>query len=118
MKTKLILLTVALVGSLVSVAHAEEPAGERRQRVVSYADLDLTRSEDAAALYRRIKAAAQVVCDRQNSRAIEVVAGVRRCKEEVTARAVADVNAAELTRYYTAHRERVASLVRRESSLP
>ncbi len=92
-------LLVMLLGSLNASAVAAE-AGEVVQRHVNFADLDLTRNTGAAVLYTRIKSAAGRVCDRVNARALGPAQQTRRCMDQAIARAVADVNAPELTSYY------------------
>jgi UrcA family protein len=99
MKTKHFLLATMLMSSLIGGAQAAEPSVEVSQRVVSFADLNLTHGADAATLYRRIKAAAQEVCDTANSRTLDMVVRARHCTQQSIARAVTDVDAPELTRY-------------------
>ena len=88
----LIVAAVQLPGAAVARIVPDEPP----QRVVRYADLDLTRPAGAATLYSRLRAAARDVCDPVNPR--DRTSG--NCAEAAMARAVADVNAPVLTDYY------------------
>lgn len=99
------LLLSTLLGSLSACtdAAAAEQATEVATRRVSYADLDLTRNAGAAALYSRIHFAARQVCEPVSvAWTWKVLDPARRCIEAAITRAVADVNAPELTGYYLA----------------
>ncbi len=71
-------------------------------RRVHYGDLDLTRDAGVAALYARIRAAAQTVCPPQTSWADKWVEHAESCRFQAVARAVAEVNSPGLTSYYEA----------------
>ena len=88
----LIVAAVQLPGAAVARILPDEPP----QRVVRYADLDLTHPAGAATLYSRLRVAARDVCDPVNPRDRSSV----NCAETALARAVADVNAPALTDYY------------------
>lgn len=71
-------------------------AGNRDVRTssvkVSYADLNLSRAEDAALLYRRIEKAARQVCrGNPGNRTFAELADFDRCRDEAIAKAVMDV---------------------------
>ena len=92
-------LLATLVGPMAAVASMIKRSDAAPQRVVKFADLDLTRSEGAAVLYSRISAAAREVCvppyagPRMQSRMDE-------CRHRAIAKAVDDVGSATLTKYY------------------
>jgi UrcA family protein len=97
-------LLAVFLGSLNAAAAAasadrgDEPPTQR----VSFADLDLTRGPGVAALYARIRSAAQQVCGPVDARQLEALTSSHRCTEQAIARAVSDVNAPMLTGYYLA----------------
>ncbi|MGH8175487.1 MAG: UrcA family protein [Steroidobacter sp.] len=99
MKT-LIVLTTVLASSLVGVAQAATRADEIRQRVVTFADLDLQQDAGAEKLYWRIRTAAREVCATPGVLGLFMAAERRQCAEQAAARAIADVNAPSLTRYH------------------
>jgi UrcA family protein len=85
-----------------AIAATGESPYEATQRRVRYADLDITRSAGAAALYTRITAAARAVCEPTLStwEQESIASRSRRCREQAIERAVADVNAPALTSYH------------------
>jgi len=87
-------LTAALTANLASAATAD---GEVRQAVVHYSDLDLSRSEDARRLYRRIRSAAHVVCENFRSPDFQRAQIYRQCMNKAVADAVAKVQSAQVT---------------------
>lgn len=99
MKTLPLLFTTVLASLTVTAAHAASPDRETRQKVVSYADLDLAQSADAETLYRRIKSAARDVCGTPSVLTLSVSALTESCAQDATERAIAEVNAPSLTRY-------------------
>jgi UrcA family protein len=105
---------VLFVSAIASPMYAADSSDAIPSREVSFAGLNLTRPADVELLYRRIAAAASQVCD--------TVAGpiplpartrVQRCMTEAMARAVADVNAPALTRYYAMKTHQQEALVAR-----
>jgi UrcA family protein len=96
-------LLVMVAGSLSACADAVARGDEVPSRRVSFADLDLTRSVEAAILYSRIQSAAREVCEPVIvSRPLASLAVTHSCVREAITRAVADVNAPALTSYYLA----------------
>jgi UrcA family protein len=93
MKTPSIVFATMLTSALIGTAHAARPGDEARQRVVSFADLDLSQNADAKRLYRRINAAAREVCWTSGVLAVTHGARMQQCVKEATERAIADVNA-------------------------
>src|SRR5690242_5107145 len=106
------MLATALMGSLsvcTDVIAAQQPDQPLPQRIVNFADLDLTRNAGAVTLYGRIKSAAKQVCP------AELDAGFpapnrQHCIEQAISHAVADVNAATLTSYHLAKTQQTMKL--------
>jgi len=94
MKTLALVFAPLLFGSLAATAHATTTvANNVAYEVVSYADLNLENEADAAILLQRVKAAAHRVCTAD----VELLPlsfgqAVRRCANDATARAMAEVN--------------------------
>ncbi len=88
---------------------------EFAQRTVKFADLDLTRTTGAEALYSRIRSAARQVCAPSLAswewKAIETT---RPCIDKAITRAVADVNAPMLTSYYMARSRQTIRLAEKQ----
>jgi UrcA family protein len=94
---------VTAMGTVAASAAECEIVDDVRRCHVHCADLNMTRSLDAAALYSRIRTAAREVCEpRVVSTKLDSVTGVRQCMVQAIDRAVADVNAPALTSYHLA----------------
>lgn len=91
----------ALALALTQVACAG-PALERPQVVVHFADLDLSRSQGAAVLYHRLRAAAETVCAPLDDRDLGRHIRFKECVQSALSTAVAEVDRAALTEYYRA----------------
>jgi UrcA family protein len=70
------------------------------QQTVKFQDLNIGSSDGAAALYQRLHAAAQHVCFSGWDRNPVKVQRAEACANEAEARAVSQLNVAELTAYY------------------
>jgi len=70
--------------------------------VVHFADLDLSRSEGVAALYRRLKGAAKTLCEPLNARDLEMQMNFRTCLQSALSAAVANIDRLALTAYHEA----------------
>jgi UrcA family protein len=92
----LLALTMATVCALANAATPGGPA----HRVVRFADLDLTRPADVAALYQRIRVAARDVCRPLSERDLTLLAASRPCVVDAIGRAVGDINSPTLSRYH------------------
>lgn len=99
MKTLPIVLVTVMTSALSPASNASSSEGTRMQEV-HYADLDITREPGAERLYKRIRSAAREICGTPGIEQIINASTIRRCAEEATARAVAQVNSPALTRYY------------------
>jgi UrcA family protein len=93
-------LLAILAGPVSAVAAIAEQSDDPPTRVVKFGDLDLSRSEAAAALYSRIDAAAREVCQPVNIWALKLLVQSSQCRHHAIAQAVADVNSSTLTKYY------------------
>jgi len=71
-------------------------------QTVNFADLDLTNSKGVATLYRRIRFAADKVCDSNEPTSLSKQIHVRICAKEAIDRAVNDVNSHALTSLHLA----------------
>jgi UrcA family protein len=96
------LLGCLLAGSL-GVAQAAVPADEVPTVVVSFGDLDLSTTDGANALYKRISAAAHKVCPFEDSVHPLEVALNNSCRSAAIARAVGKVNNAKLATVWNEH---------------
>jgi UrcA family protein len=91
-----------LAGSL-GVAQAATPANDVPTVVVSYDDLDLSTTDGASTLYKRISVAAHKVCPFEDSVHPMQVAANKSCRSAAIARAVGTVNNAKLAAVWTEH---------------
>ena len=92
MKT-LSFICAALLASSLAGAATPRPIDSSRERVVSYAGLDLTKPADAKRLYQRVKTAARDVCWMPGLGAMIATEHRRHCVKEATERALAQVDA-------------------------
>jgi UrcA family protein len=99
------LLGCVLAGSL-GVAQAAAPADDVPTVVVSYSDLDLSTTDGANTLYKRISDAAHKVCPFEDSVHPLQVAQNNSCRSAAIARAVGTVNNAKLAAVWTQHANR------------
>jgi UrcA family protein len=67
---------------------------------VTFKDLNLTRTEGAAALYRRLQSAAERVCEAADGASLASKMAFRKCVRGAVAAAVAKVDHPLLTAYY------------------
>jgi len=98
------LIATAILGFLglgVSVVADADPRAETR--TVKFADLDVSNPSGAHRLYRRIRAAAQVVC---SSYFFATDAAKARCVRGATADAVTRINQPALSAVYNANNKR------------
>lgn len=85
----LALVSSASVMAFGAAAHADDQVP---QTTVSYTDLDLNNSADAKRLYKRLRAAAQRVCDNYEGRDLRRNVQEQACERQALDRAVLDVN--------------------------
>jgi UrcA family protein len=99
------LALVSLLAVGVAPATAKELTGaEMRPRAISvaYADLDLSRREDASVLLGRLRLAATRACEVREVRqpGPTLRRAIAACREEAVTQAIASIDAPELTRLY------------------
>ena len=97
MKTFAVVLAATFGSALASAAYSMPPEVEFHRKEIHFADLNLNHSAGAKRLHQRIRLAARQLCGEPNPL---VPARARRCADEATARAVADVNSPLLTKYH------------------
>jgi len=97
-RSSMMLMTLALIIGMQS-AHAST-FGDAPSLVVHFADLDLSRSEDAKALYRRLKVAAETVCAALDDRNLAMQIKYTACLQNAIGTAVAKVDRPSLSAYY------------------
>ena len=101
------MFALALTQQLANAAPAQDAPNVN----VRFADLDVTRTAGAAALYGRLTTAAKTVCAPLEGRDLGSVARFGECVERAISAAVAKVDQPALTRYALAHsRSRSAAI--------
>lgn len=104
MLTRALLAGIAFMGTGVTVGAPQTAAV--RSIVVDYSDLDLSRPEGAATLYRRIKAAARTACGpRPDPQRLHERRLFQDCFDQAVARAVERVDRTALS---ALHRSRAS----------
>jgi UrcA family protein len=103
---KNIVFALVLAASLTATpALAQERSGHAQMISVRYADLDPSRTEDAATLLARLRRAAQVTCTPETGRGnARLNRSIDACRTEALDRAVASIDRPELSRLYAAER--------------
>jgi len=97
-------LAAACLGLMLSPARAAnpDPAYAPVSQLVRYSDLNLSSHQGVARLYQRIEAAARYVCGSDSgSRSLTDWSQARACAETSASRAVATIDNAALTAFYT-----------------
>jgi UrcA family protein len=98
-RASLLVACVLAIGS--SMANAA-PALDVPSVTVKYSDLNLATDDGAHQLYKRISAAARVVCPDVDLRDLGAFASSKTCQSEAIARAVRDVRSPRLAAVYDA----------------
>lgn len=100
-----------LISSYATVSAAAD--GHTRTIIVKYADLNVSDPQSAAALYERIRAAANRVCANLNRKNLILEAYKDECVRETIASTVTKVNQPQLSAIYNAKNgvQRPTSLV-------
>jgi UrcA family protein len=93
---RIAMLVGCLLAGSFGVAQAAAPTDEVPTAVVSYGDLDLSTSDGARTLYKRISVAAQQICPFQDAVEPSRMAKNHACREAAIERAVNAVNSAQL----------------------
>ena len=95
------LLMMAL-GVASNGALASDLAMPALQKTVSFADLDLSRTEGAEALYQRLRSAARQVCAPADGKSLAQKQRYRACVSEAVSNAVVQIDAPLVTDVYYA----------------
>jgi UrcA family protein len=95
-----LVLASATLTMVANGAQAGESVDAPRHMVVSFKDLNLSSTEGAAVLYRRIKHAAQEVCGDGDGSRLSRSHLTLTCVNQAVSRAVAQVNNPMLTSLY------------------
>jgi len=91
--------TVSLVPQMAQAAGVVDS----RAVTVHYSDLNMNTEAGVAALYNRIRHAADQVCGKVDSRRLDEVAAAQACVDHSIASSVSAVANAQLTAVFTAH---------------
>jgi UrcA family protein len=103
---RIAMLVGCLLAGSLGVAQAATPAADVPTVVVSYNDLDLSSTDGAQTLYKRISAAAHKVCPFEDTVQPLRVALNNACREAAIERAVTSVNNAQLATVWTERAKR------------
>jgi UrcA family protein len=95
-----VLVLLSPTGS--SAATPTRPQYEGHTWTVNYADLDLANSKAVATLYKRIKFAADKVCESSERTSLQTLLYVRMCTKQAIDQAVKEVNSSGLTTVHLA----------------
>jgi UrcA family protein len=95
-------LCCVIASSFAALPAAEAESFDALQVKVAFGDLDVSRPEGAAVLYRRIKAAAETVCSPYWATGFAARAVVYDCVRSAIAEAVTAVDQPALSQVYSA----------------
>ncbi len=107
-KTAVIAMAALAPALTANPASATTVDDEARQTVVRYADLDLSRLEDARRLYTRIQGAAREVCENFRSADLQRMEIYKQCMDRAIADAVSKVQSTQVTAIASAHIQHLA----------
>jgi len=88
--------------SVAQIAQAADVINDRPALTVRYSDLNLDTQAGAAALYQRIRHAAEQVCGKADSRRLDEMVVAQSCMNKAIASSVSAVGNAQLTSQYVA----------------
>ena len=109
------ILTTTLAAA-AQLAYAANPIDDSRRHIeVHYADLNLSTTEGAAVLYRRLQSAAESVCSEGGTRDLQSTFRVKTCVSTAISAAVTKIDRPVLTAYYRAKVEGTTAAVRQAS---
>jgi UrcA family protein len=91
--------TTITAAAMIAALTTGVRAADVPQVQVKYADLNVNTPAGAAALYQRIRFAADQVCALPNARNLAVLAKVQACTDQAVANAVAAVKMDQATRF-------------------
>jgi UrcA family protein len=93
-------IAIFALALIQQTAHASAPTDELRTVTVRFADLDLDHMPGAAAMYHRLKYAAEQACSPLQGRDLASQSRFGRCTKESVAASIAKVDRPMLTQYY------------------
>lgn len=96
--TTMMISALGLVAQLARAAPPQDPP----TAIVHFADLDLAHGRGITVLFRRLKAAAEMVCTSQNGRDLGSQTRYKMCWQNALGKAVTEVGQPALTAYYRA----------------
>jgi UrcA family protein len=99
MKISHLIAGIVLASSVVTAAHPASSRHSERDRVVSFADLDLSKHSDMEKLKTRIRFAAREVCWVPGVASVLYSRTMRKCATDTAALAIAQVTAYAATHY-------------------
>jgi UrcA family protein len=112
--TTTILTTV--LAATAQLAYAGDQIDDSRRHVeVRFADLNLSTTEGAAALYQRLHSAAESVCNEDGTKDLNSVFRVKACVSAAISAAVTQIDRPVLTAYYRAKLGGTTAAVRQAS---
>jgi UrcA family protein len=111
-------MTILALGLGFQSAFAASPGDPPPSRAVKFADLDLSRTQDAAVLYERLRSAAKTVCAPLDGQQIAQRMNFRKCVKSAIGSAVAEVDRPTLTAYYKARTGDHNSIVQTAQNQP
>jgi UrcA family protein len=116
-KIRAITISAAIVlGFSAAAAPASSPNGQFvsdgvNKYNVRFPDLDLSKVNGAAALYRRLRQAAAIVCSPLESASLQMATQYRACVDQAIDGAVASVGSPMLSQYHESHTKGVKTAV-------
>jgi UrcA family protein len=109
------IVTTALVACAQLACAANPIDDSHRHVVVHFADLNLNTTEGTAALYRRVRGAAQNVCSERGTRDLGSLARVKACESAAVSAAITQIDKPVLAAYYRAQLMGINAAVLRAS---
>jgi UrcA family protein len=100
--------TAIVIGFSAAIASANTSNSQSvsygvTQYTVRFADLDLSKLDGAAVLYRRLNQAAAIVCSPMENKGLSMARQHRECVDDAIAGAVASVGRPMLSQYFESH---------------
>jgi len=103
---RIAMLVGCLLAGALGVAQAATPSADIPRVVVSYADLDVSTTDGARELYKRISVAAHKVCPFEDAIEPSRIAMNNSCRAAAVERAVDSVNSTQLAAVWTERAKR------------
>ena len=95
--------SVTLIASTFMVMPVEAKSADLPSVTVNYGDLDLSTTAGTGRLYKRIVAAAEIVCPKSTAQDLQSLSAGRVCRADAIARAVRAVNSPLLAAIHEQH---------------